>query len=56
MIKFFCLLPLCFAFIGCATPSPTYPPSGEQGYTVTCSGKDLNGEKDFEKARDICGR
>ena len=41
--------------VGCATASKIYLPSGEQGYSVTCSGAALTWGHCFEKAGELCG-
>ena len=40
---------------GCATVSQTYLPSGEKGYSITCSGSALTWGHCYEKAGDLCG-
>jgi len=40
---------------GCAVSSQTYLPSGEQGYSIDCSGTALTWGKCYEKAGEICG-
>lgn len=44
-----------FLLGGCATASKTYLPSGEQGYSITCSGSALTWGHCFEKAGELCG-
>ena len=41
--------------VGCATVSQTFLPSGEQGYSITCSGSALTWGHCYEKAGAICG-
>jgi hypothetical protein len=40
---------------GCATASKTYLPSGEEGYSVTCSGTALTWGNCYQKAGELCG-
>ena len=43
-------------FIGsCATSSKTYLPSGEEGYSVTCSGTALTWGNCYQKAGELWG-
>jgi hypothetical protein len=39
---------------GCATAKTTYLPSGEQGYSIDCSGTALTWGKCYEKAGELC--
>jgi uncharacterized protein YceK len=39
----------------CATASRTYLPSGEEGYSVTCSGTALTWGNCYQKAGELCG-
>ncbi|WP_213880046.1 hypothetical protein [Pseudomonas sp. dw_358] len=51
-------LPVLLAAIatlaGCASATPTYLKSGQQGLTIDCSGQALNWDKCYEKARQSC--
>ena len=40
---------------GCAHASKTYLPSGENGYTINCSGTALTWGNCYKKAGDLCG-
>ncbi len=43
------------ALTGCATSKQVYTPSGEQGYSINCSGSALNWGMCFEEAGKLCG-
>jgi hypothetical protein len=48
VIAFTCLL------AGCATQKAVYLPDGRQGYSINCSGPDLNWGMCYEKAGEVC--
>ena len=46
---------LTFLLSSCATANKTYTSSGEQGYSINCSGTALNWGMCYEKAGNLCG-
>ena len=40
---------------GCASANKVYTSTGEQGYSINCSGTALNWGMCYEKAGEICG-
>lgn len=53
--KFF--IPLCLALLltSCATVSKTYTASGEEAYSLNCSGTARGWDKCLKAAGDLCG-
>ena len=50
----FLLVPLML-FTSCATVSKTYTPSGEEAYSLNCSGTARGWDKCFQAAGKLCG-
>ena len=53
-MKMFLVLLSVLLISGCASSSKTYGPSGEQAYSLNCSGTARNWGMCFEKAGEIC--
>lgn len=49
------LLFVAMTLSGCATAVRTYTADGKEGYSITCSGLDMNWGTCYEKAGQICG-
>jgi S1-C subfamily serine protease len=48
-------LAIIFILAGCVTTSKTYAPSGEEGYSITCSGALQTWGDCYERAGELCG-
>lgn len=46
---------LCLLLASCASVSKTYTASGEQAYSLNCSGTARGWDKCFKAAGDLCG-
>jgi hypothetical protein len=55
MKKISTVLIATIALAGCATAKKTFLPSGEEGYSINCSGTSLNWGMCYEKAGMLCG-
>ena len=51
----FGLIAVCAIVAGCATSKETFTPDGSKGYSINCSGTNLNWGMCYEKAGEICG-
>lgn len=49
------LLPSVVIFAGCATATPTFTPSGKQGFTLDCSSEFMTWGECYTKAGELCG-